>query len=111
MVKQLKRETKQLQDDKLKKQGEPQQSNNSDSDNPPWERRKLEVRLAEFEKVVREKNDHIEQLLGDCRKMEQENQQCNSQIQELTQQFNECTQQLQIATRNYETLEATFKGI
>ncbi|KZS07494.1 Uncharacterized protein APZ42_028577 [Daphnia magna] len=109
MVKQLKRETKQLQDDKLKKQGEPQQSNNSDSDNPPWERRKLEVRLAEFEKVVREKNDHIEQLLGDCRKMEQENQQCNSQIQELTQQFNECTQQFQIATRNYETLEATFK--
>lgn len=111
MVKQLKRETKQLQDDKLKKQGEPQKSNNSDSDNPPWERRKLEVRLAEFEKVVREKNDHIEQLLGDCRKMEQENQQFNSQIQELTQQFNECTQQLQIATRNYETLEATFKGI
>ncbi|KAI9553228.1 hypothetical protein GHT06_021124 [Daphnia sinensis] len=109
MVKLLKRETKQLQEDKLKKHGEPQQSNNSDSDNPPWERRKLEVRLAEFEKVVHEKNDHIEQLLRDCRKMEQENQQCNSQVQELTQQLNECTQQLQIATHNYETLEATFK--
>ncbi|XP_057381408.1 centrosomal protein of 290 kDa-like [Daphnia carinata] len=109
MVKLLKRETKQLQEDKSKKQGEAQQSNNSDSDNPPWERRKLEVRLAEFEKVVREKNDHIEQLLRDCRKMEQENQQCNSQIQELTQPFNECTQQLQIATHNYETLESTFK--
>lgn len=111
MVKLLKREVKQRQEDKLKKQGDPQQSNNSDSDNPPWERRKLEARLAEFEKVVREKNDHIEQLLRDCRKMEQDNQQYTSQIQELTEQFNECTQQLQLASRNYETLEATFKGI
>jgi chromosome segregation ATPase len=111
MVKLLKRETKQLQADKVKKQGDPKQSNNSDEDNPPWERRKLETRLAEYDKVIREKNVHIEQLLRDCRKMEQENQQCNNEIQQLTQQFNECTQQLQLATHNYETLEETFKGI
>ena len=109
-MKLLKRETKQLQADKVKKQGDPKQSNNSDSDNPPWERRKLETRLAEYDKIIREKNVHIEQLLRDCRKMEQENQQCNNEIQQLTQQFNECTQQLQLATHNYETLEETFKG-
>ena len=109
MVKLLKRETKQLQADQKQKQRD--QSNASDSDNPPWERRKLEVRLAETEKIVREKNVHIEQLLADCRAMEQENQQCTSQIQQLTQQFNECTQQLQMATHNYETLEENFKGI
>ena len=80
MVKLLKRETKQLQADKVKKQGDPKQSNNSDEDNPPWERRKLETRLAEYDKIIREKNVHIEQLLRDCRKMEQENQQCNNEI-------------------------------
>lgn len=108
MVKLLKRETKHLQAEKEKR--DPQHQSASDSDNPPWERRKLEVRLAETEKLVQEKNGHIEQLLHDCRAMEKENQQYTSQIQELTQQFNECTEQLHMATHNYETLEETYKG-
>lgn len=107
MVKMLKRETKQLQAEKQKR--DPHHSA-SDSDNPPWERRKLEVRLTETEKLIREKNTHIEQLLRDCRTMEQENQQSTNQIQQLTQQFNECTEQLRMATHNYETLEETYKG-
>ena len=109
MIKLLKRETKQLQaDQKQKQHGD--QSNASDSDHPPWERRKLQARLAETEKIVGEKNVHIEQLLRDCRAMEQENQQCANQIQQLTQQFDECTQQLQMATQNYETLQDNLKG-
>lgn len=111
MIKLLKRETKQLKAERQEKSRDPQPSNASDSDNPPWERRKLEVRLSESEKLLREKNTHIEQLLRDCRALEQENKNYASQVQQLSQQFNECTQQLQLATYNYETLETTFKGI
>lgn len=112
MVKILKRENKQLQ---LKQQQNNQQdlkqTKDSDSDAPPWERRKLESRLSDIEKMILEKNSHIEQLLRDCRTLEHENQECSNKIQELTQQLSECTQQLQIATQNYETLEETYKGI
>lgn len=111
MVKLLKRETKQLQLKQQQNQQDEKQTKDSDSDAPPWEKRKLESRLADIEKLIHEKNAHIEQLLRDCRSLEQENQECNGKIHELTQQFADCTNQLQIATQNYETLEETYKGI
>lgn len=115
MVKLLKRETKQLQKeaDKSTKAESSQPvggTAESDSDSPPWERRKLNTRLAEAESVIREKNTHIEQLLRDCRELEAEKEQCVAQIQLLSCQFDECTKQLQLATNNYSALEETYKG-
>ena len=117
LVKLLKRETKQLQKEI---NGTKQQQDassitgdhpgGSDSDSPPWERRKLDSRLAEAESVIREMNTHIEQLLRDCRELEAEKQQCVSQLQNLSHQFDDCTQQLQLATHNYSVLEETYKG-
>ena len=109
LVKLLKRETKQLQKEGADRQKDAQQG--SDSDNPPWERRKMESRVFEMEQIVQEKNAHIERLLRDCRALEQENQECTSQIQLISEQFDDCTQQLQLATHNYSTLEEKYNGI
>lgn len=109
LVKLLKRETKQLQKEGTDRQKADGQQG-SDSDNPPWERRKMDSRIAEMEQVLQEKNDHIERLLRDCRSLEQENQECTSQIQHLSQQFDDCTHQLHLATHNYAALEEKYKG-
>ena len=120
LVKLLKRETKQLQNQVAQTTKPPDHpagssqpggdGGGSDSDNPPWERRKLEARLAECESVIREKNTHIEQLLRDCRQLETDKEQSAEQMERLSRQLDDCTRELQIATHNYAALEETYKG-
>ena len=107
LIKNLRKENKLLHSRVKEEKEEPR---NSDSDNPPWERRKLESQLQERDKLVQEKNFHIQQLLNDCQLLEKDNKACHNEIQTLTRQFNECTSQLHQAAESYSLLEQKFKG-
>lgn len=105
LVRDLKKENKSLQ-----KNAEEKRATNSDSDNPPWEHRKLQSQLTEKEHLVLEKNSHIEQLLDDCNLLERENKKCQEEYQTLTRQLQECARQLQQATENSVAKELKLKG-
>ena len=107
MVKLLKRQTKQLQQQQT-------EVNNSEDpceqQQPPWESRKLLTRIGQLETTLQEKNGHIEQLLADCRKLEEDAANSAGQVGHLAGQLDQSVRQLQLATHNYETLQQTYRG-
>ena len=122
MVKALKRENKQLQQNRAEKKEPIREGDGSggggvdggggdDNDSsPPWERRKSAAKQVELDKIFHEKNVQVEQLLADCENLRKENERYRSDIQLLTRQFEECSQQLQSAIQDISSLKTSNEG-
>jgi len=110
-VKALKRENKQLQQNRVEKKEPLQEDSEGGEDNiPPWERRKSAAKLLEFETIINEKNIQVERLRDDCGALEKQNEQYRDDLQLLTRQFEECSQQLQTAIQDISSLRTKNQG-
>ena len=94
----------------MKQNEEKNQQQSSDSDCPPWEKRKLQAKLTEKDALLHEKNAQIEQLLNDCQLLDEKNEVHCNDIQNLREKLEDCTEQLHQAINNYATLEDKYRG-